>query len=127
MTLGLKVRTGYLTCESPNAQLAISFPKVNNSYDKHFGVKPVALTDSAKSDIERRDLKSSRESLGRLGKAVIAIPQSSQERTAVKLGESDVSNTKTSDYRCSHILRLGPGTAVETLQGATSKATSRYA
>ncbi|KAF8647131.1 hypothetical protein AX16_006962 [Volvariella volvacea WC 439] len=61
-----------------------------NAYEKHFGVRPIPLTESAKTDVESRNWRTTKEKLGKLGGVTISLPHSSEAKGTGELPDPDI-------------------------------------
>ena len=60
-------------------------------YEQHFGMKPQMLSEKLRNSVQNHSWKTSREKLGKLGSALVSIPDASEVDMATLTASTSVS------------------------------------
>ncbi|KDR67537.1 hypothetical protein GALMADRAFT_258194 [Galerina marginata CBS 339.88] len=70
--------------------LEVEEPASSDSYQKHFGLNPLCLSESSRTAVDSRSWANSREKCGKLGSAMVSIPSNSGASTSTSASEIDI-------------------------------------
>ena len=62
----------------------------NDPYEQHFGMNPQALSEESRGSVQNNSWKTSREKVGKLGSAIVSIPDASEATTSAPTASTSV-------------------------------------